>query len=112
MSALLIRGIDNLLHSSNSGLFFFIAEENTTADIFNMLDLLSKYDIKVTVLGGGLVGQAGACQLGIARALEVMNEEYRKSLKSKGFLSRDPRVKERKKYGCKRARKGYQFRKR
>jgi small subunit ribosomal protein S9 len=63
-------------------------------------------------LGGGIVGQVGACRLGIARALLVMNETFRKALREGNFLTRDPRVKERKKYGRKRARKGFQYRKR
>ncbi len=76
------------------------------------LALEAQYDCKITCLGGGIVGQVGACQLGISRALLTVNPEYRKPLKEEGFLTRDPRVKERKKYGRKRARKGFQFRKR
>lgn len=76
------------------------------------LSLETQYDCRITCLGGGLVGQVGACQLGIARALLTVNPEYRKPLKEDGFLTRDPRVKERKKYGRKKARKGFQFRKR
>lgn len=76
------------------------------------LGLDNKYDVVISVLGGGLVGQADACQLGIARALLELNPEFRKPLKDAGFLTRDPRVKERKKYGRKKARKGFQFRKR
>ncbi len=76
------------------------------------LSLEGSYDCTITCLGGGLVGQVGACQLGISRALLCVSTEYRKPLKVEGFLTRDPRVKERKKYGRKRARKGYQFRKR
>jgi len=76
------------------------------------LNLLNKYDVVASVLGGGLVGQAGALRLGIARALLLMNEEFKSLLKSGGFLTRDSRVKERKKYGRKRARKGFQYRKR
>lgn len=76
------------------------------------LDMVSKYDCFIRTLGGGIVGQAEASQLGIARALLELNSEFRKTLKDDGFLTRDPRVKERKKYGRKKARKGYQFRKR
>ncbi|NDC83063.1 30S ribosomal protein S9 [bacterium] len=76
------------------------------------LNLVGKYDLRITVLGGGLMGQAGAAQHGVARALLEVNPEFRKTLKDEGFLTRDPRVKERKKYGRKRARKGFQFRKR
>lgn len=73
---------------------------------------LDKYDITCTVTGGGLSGQAGAVRHGIARALNEANLEYRPALKSAGFLTRDPRMKERKKYGLKKARKSPQFSKR
>ncbi|RAP31885.1 30S ribosomal protein S9 [Candidatus Marinamargulisbacteria bacterium SCGC AG-410-N11] len=77
-----------------------------------VLGLEKKYDIVIKTLGGGIVGQTEASQLGVARALIELNEEFRKPLKSQGLLKRDSRVKERKKYGRKKARKGYQFRKR
>lgn len=73
---------------------------------------LDKYDVICTVNGGGLSGQAGAVRHGIARALNEANSEYRPTLKSAGFLTRDPRMKERKKYGLKKARKAPQFSKR
>ena len=73
---------------------------------------LDKYDVICTVNGGGLSGQAGAVRHGIARALNEANIEYRPALKSAGFLTRDPRMKERKKYGLKKARKAPQFSKR
>lgn len=85
--------------------------ENATKPL-EVLSLNGKYDAKVTVQGGGKVGQAEACKLGVARALLELNETFREKLREHGFLSRDPRVKERKKYGRKRARKGFQFRKR
>lgn len=72
----------------------------------------AKYDVIATVKGGGFTGQAGAIRHGIARALNEANSEYRPSLKSNGFLTRDPRMKERKKYGLKKARKAPQFSKR
>ncbi len=73
----------------------------------------SKYDVICTVKGGGFTGQAGAIRHGISRALlEVNSDEYRSSLKSNGFLTRDSRMKERKKYGMKKARKAPQFSKR
>ena len=72
----------------------------------------SKYDVICTVKGGGFTGQAGAIRHGIARALNAANIEYRPLLKSNGFLTRDPRMKERKKYGLKKARKAPQFSKR
>ena len=71
-----------------------------------------KYDVICKVQGGGFTGQAGAIRLGIARALLEANAEYRPTLKSAGFLTRDPRMKERKKYGLKKARKAPQFSKR
>ena len=71
-----------------------------------------KYDVKVKAVGGGVVGQSGAIRHGIARALLKSNEEYKAVLRSEGLLTRDARVKERKKYGRKRARKRFQFSKR
>ena len=73
---------------------------------------LDKYDVICSVQGGGFTGQAGAIRLGIARALLEANSEYRPTLKSAGFLTRDSRQKERKKYGLKKARKAPQFSKR
>ena len=75
-------------------------------------DLLGKVDIEATVSGGGVTGQAGAMRHGISRALLEMNAEYRPVLKAAGFLTRDPRMKERKKYGLKAARRAPQFSKR
>lgn len=73
---------------------------------------LGMFDVKATAKGGGLHAQAGALRHGIARALVVWNEELRPILRRHGLLTRDPRAKERKKYGHKRARRGFQFRKR
>lgn len=73
---------------------------------------LDKFDVICKVQGGGFTGQAGAIRHGIARALLEANAEYRPVLKSNGFLTRDPRMKERKKYGLKKARKAPQFSKR
>ena len=73
---------------------------------------LDKYDVICTVTGGGFTGQAGAIRHGIARALLEANAEYRPVLKQNGFLTRDSRMKERKKYGLKKARKAPQFSKR
>ena len=72
----------------------------------------SKYDVIASVKGGGFTGQAGAIRHGVARALNEANQEYRPALKQNGFLTRDPRMKERKKYGLKKARKAPQFSKR
>jgi len=74
--------------------------------------LSGKYDFSATVTGGGLSGQAGAVRHGIARAIVDMNGDLRPRLKKEGFLRRDPREKERKKYGLKGARKRFQFSKR
>ncbi|MBR1874170.1 MAG: 30S ribosomal protein S9 [Eubacterium sp.] len=71
-----------------------------------------KYDVKVTVRGGGFTGQAGAIRHGIARALNKADEDFRPALKKAGFLTRDSREKERKKYGLKKARRAPQFSKR
>lgn len=75
-------------------------------------DLVGKVDVVVTVCGGGVSGQAGAIRHGISRALLGVNAEYRPTLKAAGFLTRDPRMKERKKYGLKAARRAPQFSKR
>ena len=75
-------------------------------------ETLSKFDILVNVHGGGFTGQAGAIRHGISRALLHADSEYRPTLKKAGFLTRDPRMKERKKYGLKSARRAPQFFKR
>lgn len=77
-----------------------------------LTDNQEKYDIKVKAVGGGIVAQAGAIRHGISRALLKVNEENKSVLRAEGMLTRDPRVKERKKYGRKRARKRFQFSKR
>ena len=75
-------------------------------------DTTEKFDIVCRVSGGGVTGQAGAIRHGISRALLGLNAEYRAALKAAGFLTRDPRMKERKKYGLKAARRAPQFSKR
>ena len=75
-------------------------------------DTANKVDINATVKGGGVTGQAGAIRHGIARALLLLDDSYRAILKEAGFLTRDPRMKERKKYGLKGARRAPQFSKR
>ncbi|MBO5924870.1 MAG: 30S ribosomal protein S9 [Clostridia bacterium] len=77
-----------------------------------LTETLDKFDIAVNVVGGGVAGQAGAIRHGIARALEKSDETLRPALKKAGFLTRDPRAKERKKPGLKKARKAPQFSKR
>jgi small subunit ribosomal protein S9 len=76
------------------------------------IGVTGKYDVIVQTYGGGIAGQADAVLLGVARALLELNLEFRAALKAKGYLTRDPRIKERKKYGRKKARKGFQYRKR
>ena len=76
------------------------------------IDGADKFDVKVTVRGGGTTGQAGAIRHGIARALLTVDNDFRPVLKKAGYLTRDPRMKERKKYGLKGARRAPQFSKR
>ena len=78
----------------------------------NATETISKYDVEVNVCGGGYTGQAGAIRHGIARALVIADANLKTELKKAGFLTRDPRMKERKKYGLKKARKAPQFSKR
>ena len=75
-------------------------------------DNVSRFDLLITVSGGGAAGQSDACKHGIARALVAHDESNRPALRANGFLTRDPRIKERKKYGRKKARKRFQFSKR
>ena len=79
---------------------------------FEAVDVAGKYDVVAKCNGGGISGQAGAVRHGISRALLQVSEEMRTPLRRQGYLTRDPRVKERKKYGRKRARRGFQFSKR
>ncbi len=77
-----------------------------------LTETVGQFNIKAKCLGGGISGQAGALRHGISKALTLMDPELRPPLRRGGFLTRDPRVKERKKYGRKRARRGFQFSKR
>ena len=79
---------------------------------FNVTNMIEKYDVEATVKGGGFAGQAGAIAHGIAKALATTDPEVRLTLKRNGLLTRDSRVKERRKYGLKKARKAPQFSKR
>ncbi len=81
-------------------------------DPFKVVDVENQYDLKVNVSGGGFKGQSEAIRMAIARALVKLNEDFRKPLKEKKYLTRDARVVERKKYGRPKARKGFQFSKR
>ncbi|MDD2259011.1 MAG: 30S ribosomal protein S9 [Bacilli bacterium] len=78
----------------------------------NLTNTTSSYDVLVNVLGGGISGQAGAIRHGITRALMELNPDFRSVLKKAGMVTRDPRAKERKKYGLKKARRAPQFSKR
>ena len=93
----------------------YISRKSLAIVVTQPLDLLGQrnaYDINVKVSGGGLSGQAGAIRLGISRALNEINEDFRSKLKEAGFLTRDARKVERKKYGQPGARKKFQFSKR
>ena len=93
----------------------YIPSAATRLDVLQPLNLTetsTQYDIYVNVNGGGISGQAGAIRLGIARALMLVNPEFRGPLKKAGLITRDPRSTERKKYGLKKARRAPQFSKR
>jgi len=111
---LLLPGKGNILVNKEPYEKYFIRETDRIIikqplQITNNLD---KYDIVANITGGGLTGQAGALRLGIARALIKSEPELKDSLRKHGFLTRDPRMKERKKYGQKGARKRFQWTKR
>jgi small subunit ribosomal protein S9 len=88
------------------------AHRNQIKQPMAVTETADKFDVLATIAGGGIAGQAGALRLGIARALVEYNLELRPRLKKEGFLTRDARIKERKKYGQKGARKRFQFSKR
>lgn len=93
---------------------FFVNSQDQRA-VTATLDLVGQresVDVRINVKGGGLSGQSGACRMGLARALVSYNEEFFQPLRDNGFLTRDSRMKERKKYGLHGARKGTQFSKR
>ena len=93
----------------------YIPSAAVRLDVLQPLELTEttdKFDVVVNVFGGGITGQAGAIRLGITRALLEVNPDYRQTLKPAGLITRDPRAKERKKYGLKKARKAPQFSKR
>lgn len=93
----------------------YLCRESLAIDVMqplNLVDPEGNYSIIVNVKGGGLTGQTGAIRLGISRALIQLNEDYKSSLKAAGFLTRDSRSVERKKYGQPGARKRFQFSKR
>ena len=93
----------------------YIPSAAVRLDVLQPLELTEttdKFDVVVNVFGGGITGQAGAIRLGITRALLEVNPDYRQTLKPAGLVTRDPRAKERKKYGLKKARRAPQFSKR
>ena len=92
--------------------FTLVYLQNQIEAPLKKIESLDKFDVKITANGGGIKGQAEAAKLGISRALLEINPEYRPLLKSAGFLKRDPRGVERKKFGKKKARRSYQFSKR
>ena len=108
-------GEGKVVINGTEGLLNYFKRETLKMDIEQPLvltDNLDKFDFNIRVNSGGLTGQAGAVRLGIARALLAYSEDYRSPLRQGGFLTRDPREKERKKYGLAKARKRYQFSKR
>lgn len=102
-----INGISGIEYMQQKKDLIFAMQEP-----IHFLKLTPKFDVNIRVKGGGLVGQVHAIKLGLARALCAIDLVYRTPLKLKGFLTRDPRCKERKKYGLKKARKAPQFSKR
>ncbi len=106
---------DGKITVNGRDLLDYFRRETLKMDIeqpLQLTDSLGKYDFKISCQGGGLSGQAGAVRLGIARALLLYSEDFRSDLRKAGFLTRDPREKERKKYGLAKARKRFQFSKR
>ena len=112
--ARICAGKGNILVNKEPLADYFKSEllQNEVKTALALVEAADKYDIEITVDGGGLTGQAGACRHAIARALVLSNETFKKEIKSNGLLTRDPRMKERKKYGLKKARKAPQFSKR
>ena len=111
----LSHGSGKFVINKKSDINSYLKRESLVIHAIKPLDVLNlkdKYDLKINVSGGGLTGQAGAIQLGIARALLNSDEELRAQLKSHGLLTRDSREVERKKYGQPGARKKFQFSKR
>ena len=89
-----------------------LALERIVQQPFEVVESVGRYNVRALVKGGGISGQAGAVRHGISKALVAANPDFRTILRRLGYLTRDPRVKERKKYGRKRARRGFQFSKR
>ncbi len=102
-----------IINKRELGVYFPLdVKQRTVNDPFRITSTEGQFDVVVNAQGGGLTGQAEAVRLGIARALVIFNEELRKPLRDAGYLTRDPRMVERKKYGQPKARKRFQFSKR
>lgn len=113
--ARLMAGKGNVVVNEKSASDYFCGNEAWLTEMVQPLALIGKekaYDISLRVSGGGLSGQVDACKLAISKALSVMNDDLRSTLKKSGLLKRDPREKEPKKYGLRSARKREQFSKR
>ena len=110
----LVPGTGKVTINGREALQYFGREAlvNYALTPFKVTDTIGHFDVIARINGGGISGQAGALRHGISRALVTLNPEYRASLKAAGFLTRDPRMKERKKYGLKAARRAPQFSKR
>lgn len=106
------KGKITINNKSLNEFFPTIKHQNVVNDPLEAIEEKGKYDISVNVSGGGITGQAEATRLALSRALCEVNEEFRPILKKEGFLTRDSRKVERKKYGQRKARKGFQFSKR
>jgi small subunit ribosomal protein S9 len=89
-----------------------VAWHTAAVEPLKFTQMLDQLEVSATVKGGGVGGQAGAIRMGLSRALSILNPELRPALRKNGFLTRDPRMKERKKYGQKGARRRFQFSKR
>ena len=108
-------GKGNLVINNKPAAEYFENSKTLLAELqrpFNSLEIENKFDVSVLVSGGGHAGQADATRLGIAKALVLLNEDYKSTLRRADLLGRDPREKERKKFGLKGARKQRQFTKR
>jgi small subunit ribosomal protein S9 len=106
------KGVIKINNRDLVNFFPLLSHQNTVTQPFRICELDGKFDVLVNVRGGGFTGQAGAIQLGIARALDEADSELHGKLKAAGLLTRDDRMVERKKYGRPKARKNFQFSKR
>ncbi len=111
----LVGGKGAITINDKPAIDYFSGSEYIVSELakpFTVLDKQNQFDVTVKVVGGGHAGQADAIRLGIAKALALVNEDYKSTLKRADLLGRDPREKERKKFGLKKARKQRQFTKR